>query len=478
MTQEIRTRFAPSPTGDLHIGGVRTALFNWAYAKKLMGKFILRIEDSDSARSNQKFSEGIMEGLTWLGISFDEGPIYQSDRLDRYSDEVEKLLSTGHAYRCYCSKDSLAKMRAIQIQRGEKPRYNGRCRPENIINNPLNDVRGVPPVIRFRNPVSGYVKWKDGVRGLLSVNNTELDDLILLRSDGTPTYNLTVVVDDIDMNISHVIRGDDHINNTPKQINIFHALGVSLPNYVHLPMIHGQDGEKLSKRHGAISILEYKKNGFIPEAMINYLAKLGWGYKDAEIFSRDEFVKMFSLADCSLSPSRFDLNKLLWVNNNHLKNISIKNLKTQVLSALKDEDYYLDERIDVNRLCMLLKNRANTVKEIIMECKNFYRPKQFYSLAEINNSEALRKFKFDKIEFLETVLTDFLASVPDDFSIEQIQISFKKVLAQYNLKMPQLGVPLRLILLGSPKSPALEEVLLVLGRKIVFERINECLESK
>ncbi len=473
---EIRTRFAPSPTGDLHVGGIRTALFNWAFAKKNDGKFLLRIENTDIKRSSKKFADKIIEGLNWLKIDYDEKPFYQSDNFHHYQNTVKDLQTNGFAYPCYCSTEELTELRENQIKRGEKPRYNGACRPENLKKNNKRKLIEIKPVIRFKNPMHGNVKWIDEIKGEIKVSNHELDDLILLRSDGSPTYNLTVVVDDLDMKISHVIRGDDHINNTPRQINIIEALNGNVPIFGHLPMIHNENGEKLSKRHGAASILEFKKLGFIPEAMLNYLARLGWGFEDMEIFSNREFIKFFSLRGCSSSPSKFDLKKLHWVNHSHLKKINSEKLADIVKNQLNSRNIEISLSPSLTNLCQMLKERSETLNELSIECECFYKP-NIFSIKEMNCSDFLKKFKFEKDESLNLVLKDFLNNLPKEWRLEKIQNTIQSTLKTYNLKMPQLAIPLRLALLGKPQSPAIDQVILLLGRDIVFKRIKLSLDK-
>jgi glutamyl-tRNA synthetase len=313
MSDSVRTRFAPSPTGYLHIGSVRTALYAWLFARHHGGRYILRVEDTDRERSTQAAVDAILEGMAWLGLGYDEGPFYQTQRFPRYREVVDQLLAGGHAYHCYCTREELDAMRAAAQAEGRKPRYDGRCRERKAPRD------GVAPVVRFRNPSSGDVVLEDRVKGRIVFANAELDDLIIARSDGTPTYNFTVVVDDADMRITHVIRGDDHVNNTPRQINMFSALGVAPPVYAHLPMIHGTDGAKLSKRHGAVNVLEYRDMGFLPQGLLNYLLRLGWSHGDQEIFSVDDMVRLFDLDKVSRAAASFDPSKLLWVNQQHMQ---------------------------------------------------------------------------------------------------------------------------------------------------------------
>ena len=329
---QVRTRFAPSPTGFLHIGGARTALFSWAYARRHGGKFVLRIEDTDLERSTQESVNAILEGMKWLGIDWDEGPFFQMQRLARYKEVAEQLIASGHAYYDYMSREELEVLRKQQLEKGEKPRYDGRWRPER--SRGKKPPEGVKPVVRFRTPEEGEVGWNDLVKGVISFPNAELDDLVLLRADGVPTYNFGVVVDDLDMDITHVIRGDDHVNNTPRQIHIFEALGKPLPFFGHVPMILGADGERLSKRHGAVSVVQYRDDGYLPEAMLNYLARLGWSHGDEEIFSRQSFVEWFDLGHVSRSPAQFNPEKLAW-------------LSAQVLEAIGGTDHLDKFRVSV-----------------------------------------------------------------------------------------------------------------------------------
>ncbi len=315
----VRTRFAPSPTGFLHLGGARTALFAWAYARRHGGTFILRIEDTDVARSTPEAVQAILDAMAWLGLDYDEGPFYQMQRMDRYRAVLRDMLERGLAYRCYMQPAELDALRAAQMARGEKPRYDGRWRPENAVGK--TPPAGVAPVIRFKNPLTGSVVWDDRIKGRIEIANAELDDLVLARPDGTPTYNFCVVVDDLDMRITHVIRGDDHVNNTPRQINIFRALGHEPPVFAHVPTVLGEDGQKLSKRHGAVGVMEYEAQGYLPEAMVNFLARLGWAHGDDEVFTRDEFVAWFELDAISAAPSRFNADKLKWLNQEHMKRL-------------------------------------------------------------------------------------------------------------------------------------------------------------
>src|SRR5882672_3400081 len=368
----IRTRFAPSPTGYLHIGGARTALFSWAYARRHGGKFILRIEDTDLERSTEASVQAIHDAVRWLGLDADEGPFRQMQRLSRYRELAEQLLREGKAYRCYCTREELEQMRTAQRARGEKPRYDGRWRDSKATPPP-----GVAPVIRFKNPLEGEVTFNDLVKGPITIANAELDDLVLLREDGVPTYNFGVVVDDLDMSISHVIRGDDHVNNTPRQINIFRALigneGAGLPQFAHVPMILGADGERLSKRHGAVSVMQYAEEGYLPEALINYLARLGWSHGDAEVFSREQFVEWFDLAHVSRSPAQFNPEKLKWLNHQHLKRRSNSEFATLLEPGIAKEGGDLREGPNLEAVAGLLKDRSETVQAGVSGAMMFYR---------------------------------------------------------------------------------------------------------
>tara|TARA_A100001015_G_scaffold187631_1_gene208977 strand:+ start:267 stop:1706 length:1440 start_codon:yes stop_codon:yes gene_type:complete len=474
----LKTRFAPSPTGDLHLGGVRTALYNWALARRNNGKFALRIENTDMERSAAEYTEGILNGLQWLNIDFDEGPVFQTDRLPRYREVADTLLSEGNAYFCSCSQHSLDKMRREQIEKGLKPRYNGKCRPlGRVEKNTSKDLDGTR-VIRFMSPLKGSVSWKDLVKGEITISNEELDDLVLIRANGLPTYNFASVVDDLDMDITHIIRGDDHVNNTPRQINIIQSLGNRLPFFGHLPMIHGPDGQKLSKRHGADSILEFRKKGFIPSAMINYLARLGWSHGDRELFSVDEFVSLFSLSGCVASPAKFDMTKLAWVNGEHLKNLSGADVAQKVCEKRNLSQVEIKKNgIEFEGLCGLLLERANTISELSDELYSYISKPKSISLRELFESPAYRKNRVDSEQILYEVVCDFVKNLPHDWVLEKVSHHFRSILATRNLKTPQLAIPLRIIVLGQYQSPAIEKVLFLLGRMEVEKRLKKFLEG-
>ncbi len=453
-----RTRFAPSPTGYLHIGGARTALFCWAYAKKQGGTFILRVEDTDLERSTQQSVQAILDGMHWLGLDCDEGPFYQMQRLQRYKDVAEQLLKAGHAYYCYCSKEELDAMREAQRARGEKPRYDGRWRDSKE-----TAPAGVTPVLRFKTPLSGEVTWDDQVKGLITIANSELDDLVILRGDGVPTYNFGVVVDDIDMNITHVIRGDDHVNNTPRQINIYKALGVTLPKFAHLPMILGGDGERLSKRHGAVSVMQYRDEGFLPEALVNYLARLGWSHGNEEIFSRAQLVEWFDLAHVSKSPARFDREKLLWMNQQYIKSADNERLASLALPFLERDGRKVESGPPFASVIALIKDRVSTLVELADFAVYFY--------GAIEPPAAL------KAEYYTSAIKSALADLQQrlaegEWNRAAINAAVKSVVAQHNVKMPKIAMPLRVMVAGTAHTPSIDATLELIGREQVLARMT------
>lgn len=458
----IRTRFAPSPTGYLHIGGARTALFSWAYARKHGGQFILRIEDTDQERSTLESEQAILDGLTWLGIDWDEGPYYQMQRLDRYREIAQRLVNEGHAYHCYASKEELEAMREAQRARGEKPRYDGRWRPEPGKRLP-EPPAGVRPVLRFRTPHDGSVSFHDLIKGPITVANSELDDLVLMRADGIPTYNFGVVVDDWDMGITHVIRGDDHVNNTPRQINILKALGAPLPTYAHVPMILGHDGERLSKRHGAVSVLQYRDDGYLPEALLNYLARLGWGYGDAEKFDLKSFIAWFDVADVSHAAARFDQSKLTWLNQQYLKEADDSRLAGLVRPFLARQGIVPDGGPALTDVVGLLKERVSTVEELADAAHIFYR--QALPAA----AELLEKLDAAALPALDAIKAAFATLSWDRSSLNQ---TLKDTAKQYGLKLGQIGIPLRLLLFGTAQTPSLDVTLELLGKKETLRRLD------
>ena len=461
----VRTRFAPSPTGYLHLGGARTALFAWAYARRFGGTFILRIEDTDLERSTPEAVQAILDGMQWLGLSHDEGPFYQMKRMDRYREVIAKMLAEGTAYHCYCTPEEVEAMRERQRAAGEKPRYDGTWRPE-----PGKTLPPVPegrkPVVRFRNPLDGDVSWEDAVKGRITISNREMDDLVIARPDGTPTYNFCVVVDDWDMKITHVIRGDDHVNNTPRQINILKALGGELPVYGHVPMILGADGEKLSKRHGAVSVMEYPAQGYLPEAMLNYLARLGWSHGDDEIFSMEQFCAWFDLDHLTKSPAQFNPEKLAWLNNHYIKQTDNQRLAQLAMPELERDGAKLDGAPPLAEVIALLKDRANTMNDLADAAMLFYRePKPDPALLTQHLTDAAR----DALrQFAE-------AAAKVDWTKETIAALMKQVLADRQMKMPQLAMPLRLVVTGQLQTPSVDAVLALFGRDVVLERIGRYL---
>ena len=459
----VRTRFAPSPTGYLHIGGARTALFSWAYARRHGGKFVLRIEDTDRERSMRESIQAILDSMGWLGLDWDEGPFYQMQRLARYQEVAQRLIKENKAYYCYASKEELEALREQQRARGEKPRYDGRWRDSKV-----TPPAGVKPVVRFRNPLDGEVAFDDLVKGRIGVSNNELDDLVLLRADGVPTYNFGVVVDDLDMGITHVIRGDDHVNNTPRQINILEALGASLPQYAHVPMILGADGERLSKRHGAVSVVQYREEGYLPEALINYLARLGWSHGDEEMFSTPQFIEWFDLGHISKSPAQFNPEKLLWLNHQYIKSGSDDALAAQIEPEIQRRGGNTKNGPVLSSAVQLLKERANTLKELAQAAMLFYRytsPSRELAVQHVNGKviPALHEVgkRFAKIEWRRAAIHD----------------AIKAVVAQHQLKLPELAMPLRVLVTGSAQTPPIDATLELIGREQVLKRLREQLAN-
>jgi glutamyl-tRNA synthetase len=460
----VRTRFAPSPTGMLHLGGARTALYAWAFARHHGGQFILRIEDTDLERSTPAAVQAILDGVDWLKLDYDEGPYFQMQHLGRYRAVIATMLDSGAAYRCYCTPEEVEAMRETQRAQGLKPRYDGRWRPETGKTLPPVPA-GVQPVVRFRNPSEGLVAWNDMVKGEIAIANDELDDLIIARADGTPTYNFCVVVDDWDMRITHVIRGDDHINNTPRQINILQALGGELPIYGHLPMILGPDGEKLSKRHGAVSVIEYDKAGFLPEAMLNYLARLGWSHGDDELFDRAQLIAWFDGSHLSKSAAQFDPAKLAWMNAQYLHRQAPETLLDWVkprLNALGIDSLNGPPLRDV---LALVRERAQTVQQLAEEAALFYQP-----LGDIG--AVLTPLLDAEVEAALHTLQAQLSGL-DDWSKETLSTTLKTVLKTHQLKMPRLAMPLRVLLTGRTQSPSIDAVMALLGPDTVRQRLRQ-----
>ena len=459
----VITRFAPSPTGDLHIGGARTALYAWAYAKNKKGKFILRIEDTDRERSTPEAIEIIKDGMSWLGLQHD-GPIYyQTARSARYKEVIQQLLVADKAYYCYCSKQELDLLRESQMQQGLKPKYDGRWRPENgkDLPTPPNDIE---PVIRFKNPLNGNVTWVDKVKGSISINNEELDDFIIARSDGTPTYNFCVVIDDWDMQITDVIRGDDHINNTPRQINLLKALDAPIPNYAHLSMILGSDGQKLSKRHGSVSVLDYKRRGYLPEAINNYLARLGWSHGDDEIFSMEQFCQWFDLQHVTSSSAQFNDEKLDWLNSHYLRGMSDEVLASYVIKqlVLNVDEAKIKEKLQ--RAISLYKERANTLVDLSNQIIFFFEEQKL-------SDELVQKYLDD--ERLQLIGKFYALFDKLDWEDEKINAAIKNFVAENAVKFPQIAMPLRVILTGTDHTPSIASIMWILGRDETKLRIQK-----
>ncbi|WP_264435220.1 glutamate--tRNA ligase [Coxiella endosymbiont of Dermacentor marginatus] len=463
--QIIRTRFAPSPTGYLHIGGARTALFSWLFAKQRQGTFILRIEDTDIGRSMQASVDAILEGLRWLQIDWDEGPYFQSQRMERYQEVIQYLVKKGKAYPCYCSKERLTELHNTQLKNKQKPRYDRFCRDKQSSAHNASD----PFVMRFRNPIEGTVVFDDMIHGTISITNSELDDLIIVRSDGTPTYNFTVVIDDWDMKITHVIRGDDHINNTPRQINILNALDADLPRYAHVPMILGLDGKRLSKRHGAVSVLQYWDDGFLPDALINYLVRLSWAYGNQEIFSREEMINLFNINVVSHSPATFNPKKLLWLNQHYLKNqnpMLIMNAFAAQLIKL-GIDYQRGPALE--QVISLQAGRTKTLKEMAERSRYFFEDTIEYE------SKAAEKYLHLKIAKPLRLFRDRLAQL---FSWEKelIHQTIIEVSEAYQLKLGQLAQPIRVAVTGDIVSPPIDATLYLIGRDLVLHRLDRAID--
>lgn len=457
----VRTRFAPSPTGFLHLGGARTALFSWAFARHNKGVFVLRIEDTDVERSTDAAVQAILDSMEWLGMQPDEGPFYQMKRLDRYAEVLKDMLAAGTAYHCYSTPEEVEAMREAARAKGEKPRYDGTWRPE-----PGKVLPPIPagrkPVIRFKNPQGGVTAWDDLVKGPVSFDNSELDDLIIARPDGTPTYNFCVVVEDWDMGMTHVIRGDDHVNNTPRQINILKALGADVPQYGHVPMILGPDGLKLSKRHGAVNVMDYDDQGYLPEAMVNYLARLGWSHGDAELFSRDEFVEWFDTRHLSKSPSQWDPKKLNWVNAHYIKGMDNAELARRVAPRIAKRGGDA-ARADLPEIIGLFKDRAETLEQLADDAMLFCGPFQPApaELVAQHLTPAARE-----------ALAGFAAAAAGtEWTREALSALIKAQLAERGLKMPQLAIPLRVAVTGRAQTPAVDAVLALLGKDAVLERL-------
>ncbi len=454
----VRTRFAPSPTGFLHIGGLRTALFCWLFARRHAGRFVLRIEDTDLERSTPEAIQQILDGLEWAGLDHDEGPFYQTKRFERYKDVIEELLASGKAYRCYCTKEELEQMRAQQVARGEKPRYDGRWRERD------DSLPGVAPVVRFKNPLTGEVVVEDVVHGRVVFQNSELDDLIIARSDGTPTYNFCVVVDDMDMQITHVIRGDDHLNNTPRQLNMLLALGQRPPIYAHLPMILGSDGAKLSKRHGAVSVLQYRDDGFLPEAVLNYLVRLGWSHGDQEYFTIEEMVRLFDIADVNKSASAFNIDKLTWLNQQHMMRAPAARIVPVLRWHLEREGIDAANEPQLEQIVLSQRERAKTVREMAINSVFFFRAPATY------DDKAVRKHVTAEILVLLAEFSKALEQL-SEWSAPAIHQVISGFAAASGISLGKLAQPVRLAVCGGTVSPPIDATLSILGRSEALSRL-------
>lgn len=459
----IVTRFAPSPTGYLHIGSVRTALFSYLYAKKHQGKFLLRIEDTDRERSTEESVQVILDGLAWLGLDADEAPIYQSHRFDRYQQIIDTLLAQGQAYRCYCSKERLEALRSTQLENKQKPRYDGHCRHQTA-------PQAGPCVIRFKTPETGAVTFLDAVKGPITIANEELDDLVIQRSDGTPTYNLCVVIDDIASGVTHVIRGDDHISNTPKQIHLYQALGKPLPVFAHLPMILGEDGKRLSKRHGAVSVLECRESGFLPHALLNALVRLGWSSGDQEIFSLEEMVQLFDLSGVNQAPACFSYEKLRWLNQHYLKTLPYEALKPHLDYHFDKLGISCDAGPSVEKLLPLFAPRSQTLVEFCQSCQFFFQPVTHYDAAAVE-----KHITQETVLHLQGLVSSF-ASLPS-WEADVIHECLKNYVSEHQLKFPQLAQPIRIALTGSIQSPAIDQTLAIMGQTEVLSRLRWAISS-
>jgi len=458
----VRTRFAPSPTGFLHVGGARTALFNYLQARNKGGVFILRVEDTDRERSTQESLEAILEGMAWLGLDYDEGPFFQSQRFERYAEVAEGMLTDGRAFHCYCSRERIEILREEQMAKGLKPRYDGHCRN---LAGPPPDIR---PTVRFRNPDDGDVTFNDLVRGPIRISNTELDDLVMVRGDGTPTYNFTVVVDDIDMGITEVIRGDDHINNTPRQINIYRALGAEPPAFAHVPMILGDDGARLSKRHGAVSVLQYREDGYLPEALLNYLVRLGWSHGDQEVFSLSEMIELFDIADVNRKASAFNTSKLDWLNQHYLKNLEPERVAASLAWYFKALDIDPERGPPLEDLVEVQASRVTTLKEMAEQSRCFFEPVDEFE------PKAAHKHLRPAVRVPLEAISERLADL-DRWEPENLDGSLRLLAEELEVGMGKIAQPLRVALTGTAVSPSIDKTLWLIGKKRSLDRIGHAL---
>ena len=461
---KVRTRFAPSPTGYLHVGGARTALYSWLFAKHNDGEFVLRIEDTDLERSTPEATAAIIEGMEWLNLAWEHGPYYQTKRFDRYNQVIDEMIEQGLAYRCYCTKERLENLRHEQEQHKQKPRYDRHC---------LNDhshSADEPHVVRFKNPTEGSVVFDDAVRGRIEISNSELDDLIIRRTDGSPTYNFCVVVDDWDMGITHVVRGEDHINNTPRQINILKALGAPIPVYAHVSMINGDDGQKLSKRHGAVSVMQYRDDGYLPEALVNYLVRLGWGHGDQEIFSREEMIKLFELDHVSKSASAFNTEKLLWLNHHYIRELPPEYVAKHLAWHYQNQGIDTSNGPALTEIVAMLGERCKTLKEMAAASRYF-----FEDFKEFDEAAAKKHLKAAALAPLEKV-REKLAAL-STWDLHSTHEAIEQTAAELEVGMGKVGMPLRVAVTGSGQSPSMDVTLVGIGRERVLARIDHAIET-
>ncbi len=460
---KVKTRFAPSPTGFLHVGGARTALYSWLFARHHQGEFVLRIEDTDLERSTQEAIDAIIEGMNWLGLSWDEGPYYQTKRFDRYNAVIDEMLADGRAYKCYCSRERLDALREQQMANGEKPRYDGRCRDSHE-----HHADDEPCVIRFRNPQEGVVAFDDHVRGHVEFANSELDDLIIRRTDGAPTYNFCVVIDDWDMEITHVVRGEDHVNNTPRQINIYKALGAPVPEFAHVSMILGDDGAKLSKRHGAVSVMQYRDDGYLPEALLNYLVRLGWGHGDQEIFSLAEMISLFDLDAIGKSASAFNTDKLKWLNNHYIRSLDADYVAKHLEWHMANQQIDYQHGPALSAVVTLLAERCQTLVELAAQSRYFY--EEYESIDEAAAQKHLKAAAAAPL----ALIRDKLAALPT-WEVEPLHHAIQATADELGLGMGKVGMPLRVAVTGLGQSPSIDAVMQLVGRDRVLARIDRVL---
>ncbi|OOF54596.1 glutamate--tRNA ligase [Rodentibacter genomosp. 2] len=460
---KVRTRFAPSPTGYLHVGGARTALYSWLFAKHNQGEFVLRIEDTDLERSTPEATAAILEGMEWLNLAWEHGPYYQTKRFDRYNQVIDEMLEQGLAYRCYCSKERLEELRHNQEKNKEKPRYDRHCLHDH------SHSPDAPHVVRFKNPTEGSVVFDDAVRGRIEISNSELDDLIIRRTDGSPTYNFCVVVDDWDMGITHVVRGEDHINNTPRQINILKAIGAPIPTYAHVSMINGDDGQKLSKRHGAVSVMQYRDDGYLPEALVNYLVRLGWGHGDQEIFTREEMIKYFELDHVSKSASSFNMDKLLWLNHHYIRELPAEYVAQHLEWQYQAQGIDISNGPALTEIVTMLAERCKTLKEMAQASRYFFEEFETFDEAAVK-----KHFKGSAVEALEKVKEKLTALAT--WELHSTHEAIEQTAAELEVGMGKVGMPLRVAVTGSGQSPSMDVTLVGIGRERVLARIQRAID--